>query len=280
MYKRQVDISVYWIPVFDDEAIAVKTSFAGVKELYDRRIVKSLDGTNLEAVYADGTTESAGTGVGADLVSGDIDTGLAFDPTKVSLLTVSNPALTTRLFNYRGWLSWAGGDAYRSGPNARMRYLKRMTGTINAGVNAMTPGYVVWVLTIPPAAGSSDDFVTGIDGNYASGNAMADGGFFPTDFAQLGWLAPRRNPITGDLIAGDVSIDENDWARWSLKNNVAADNTDGDVDFGISDGSSVFGDNSATGGNRQWVPTALAVFMNHTVMFTQNITSRSMVQPN
>ena len=184
------DLSCWYVPVFGADAAETVSTTADLKNLYDRMVPK-----------VDSTAPTAAWTVSeADAEIGDDDDQLYFRPDRISLQTLTNPANPAKLYGRREWLGFAEEKAYRTGSSTNCRYMTRHKGFVSRGVPSNYPGYIIWVLTIPP---------------QVADNAFEVASTFPadTDFISLDFLAPVWDPIQLSRSVGGSGMDE--WRRWS-----------------------------------------------------------------
>lgn len=234
-----VELNCWWIPVFGTDAAETVNNVAGLKTLIDQRVPKIQDtapGTNIAW-----DTDDSGDD---DNSIGDTDTNLIFRPDRISLRVLRRAAAAApmRLYNRREWLGWMEGKAFRTGNSTNMRIAHRMRGFVRSGVDTDNPGYIIWVLTIPPAVASSE---------------FSEASAFPAnqEFEDLDFLAPSFDPImqARSYAAGDAL---NRWRRWAIH-------------FWAQ----------ASGGDQQYNPVALDYRMRRDIAFSRSRPTPKMISP-
>lgn len=199
------DLSAWWLPCYGSDAAETVNTVAGLKALYDMYVPK-VDATRVEDSWT--VTED-------DASIGDDDDQLYFRPDRVSLMTLTQPARPAKLYGKRGWLGWAEGSAFRTGDSTHVRYMKRAKGFVRRGVNTSYPGYVVWVLTLPPNYGTADGEDPDDQGLDAA-DTFDIAQTFPAnqEFADLDFLAPVWDPILASRSVANSGLDQ--WRRWAV----------------------------------------------------------------
>ena len=184
------DLSCWWLPVYGADAAETVNTTANLKNIYDRYVPK-VDAT---APGSDWTESEA------DAEIGDDDDQPYFRPDRISLQILTDPAMPAKLYGRREYLGWMEDKGYRVS-TSKCRYIARHRGFVRRGVRTSSPGYLVWVLTIPPNFSSSDF-------NVAS--------TFPAnrEFPELSFLAPLFDPIDITRSLRDSGMD--DWRRWAI----------------------------------------------------------------
>lgn len=184
------DLSCWWIPVYGSDATQTVNTTAALKNLYDMYVPK-VDSEK----PTDAWTESE-----SDAEIGDDDDQLYFRPDRISLQILTDPSIPTKLYGRREWLGWLEDKGFRTGSGTKTRYVSRHRGFVRRGVNTKMPGYIVWVLTIPPEV-DNDDFT--IASTFPENRS----------FQELSFLAPVWDPIDVTRSLRGAGMD--DWRRWA-----------------------------------------------------------------
>jgi len=188
-------MSAYWIPVYNQDAEATVSDLAALKTLYDR-VKPRVEDTS---IFADWDPTQNDYQIGG---SDTDNTELAWQPGRLPLMLLTNPVHAAEIYKDKTMMGFMEGSAYRSGNSGNVRGALAKAGLIRRGINATSPGYVVWVLTIPKDFSDSewDDF----------GRKMPRSSSFET----LNFLAPSVDRVTGQTLIHPATVD--DWRRWTI----------------------------------------------------------------
>ena len=222
-----VFLTCWWLPLFEADMFTIPDNWNDFATILQKRVTKVEDphpSAALDDITSD-TDATPGSGDNPNAVTADAN--LIYRPDRISLKALQPAQVTmpaTPLYRRLIRLGYFYDSGYRTGNGTKTRYLARIRGFLDSGFSTPLPGGVVWVLTIPPSPGQNsyslkdpDDPEAGYkkgDANdrynieWPKGNRQQDfdmtddnaGGLLYLDsWSEYEFLAPAKNPITGEL---------------------------------------------------------------------------------
>ena len=214
-----VYVTCWYMPFFDTDAFTLPTNWATFRTMLNARVDKVETAAPTTALI--GTPEAAGSTQGeGDNPDGSSseDTNLLFRPDRIQQRAITTNQMTmpaTLLFKRLVRLGLFYDGAWRTGSNESVQYLASFGGTVMNTFATALPGVVMWVLTIPPDAAADAEFKSkavnpGNDNEFDMTDADAGKKDYLASWDAYKFLAPRRNPITGQLeVTSDLTVVNN-----------------------------------------------------------------------
>lgn len=251
----EIDLTAWFIVLSPTEAATVVADEDALELIVNQHLTKVEDTAPRNDWAALNDTDGD-----SDWQVGDTDTSLLYQPDRISLQVLTNPAtMDMPIYNRRERLGWLYESAYRPGAAGKIQYGKRYTGQTSRMLkNAAAHAYLVWILTIP---GQGQRYTHSPLGN--ANDRRPSGGFFES----LGFLAPQWDLFTtGRAMSG---VDMQDWRDWAIQNVNHLD-TDGSLlDNGTADADQL----------SNFRPQPLDVTFHRTLRFQRVVQQPSVVSP-
>ena len=234
-----VYFTCWYMPFFETDAFTLPTDWGLFRTMLNKRVDKVETASPTTALVsiepgldADGNQLDPTNNPISQLGGSSEDENLLFRPDRIkqsALQTMQTTMPATLLYKRLVRLGMFYGNAWRTGKNENVQYMATFGGNVGTSFATALPGVVVWVMTIPP--GPNDDATAGIlktrkvapgghevttDGNkveykeYSMTDDASGGVDYLDSWDDYKFLAPRRNPITGELeFTNDLEVVNN-----------------------------------------------------------------------